>query len=43
MMAHQAKIRMVTKDAAEKVARQRMSVLQMAQALGSGAKAEFGG
>ena len=35
MMAHQAKIRMVTKDAAEKVARQRMSVLQMAQALGS--------
>ena len=34
-MAHQAKIRMVTKDAAEKVARQRMSVLQMAQALGS--------
>ena len=34
MMAHQAKIRMVTKDAAEKVARQRMSVLQMAQALG---------
>ena len=35
MMAHQAKIRMVAKDPAEKLARQRLSVLQLAQALGS--------
>jgi hypothetical protein len=35
MMAHQAKIRMVAKDPAEKLARQRLNVLQLAQALGS--------
>ncbi len=35
MMAHRAKIRMVAKDPAEKLARQRLSVLQLAQALGS--------
>jgi transposase len=35
MMAHQAKSRIVAKDPAEKLARQRMSVLQLAQALGS--------
>ena len=34
-MAHQAKVRIVAKDPAEKLARQRMSVLQLAQALGS--------
>lgn len=34
-MAHQAKVRIVTKDPAEKLARRRMSVLQLAQALGS--------
>jgi transposase-like protein len=31
----QAKIRIVTKDPTEKLARQRLSVLQLAQALGS--------
>jgi transposase-like protein len=34
-MAHQAKIRVVTKDPVEKVARQRLSVLQLSQTLGS--------
>lgn len=34
-MTHQAKVRIVTKDPAEKLARQRLSVLQLAQALGS--------